>query len=277
MHTHIRTLALAASIATLLAVLPFDATRAAERSPEAIAARQEGQIWATYALSPFLRANEIDITVVGGKATLTGAVEEDVNKELAGQLALGVDGITAVDNRIDVRADYEPPARNDRRTYAERVEDASVSAAVRSKLAWSQQLDASRTVVSTDQGRVTLTGNVDREADKTLAARLATLTRGVKSVDNRLTVSPARPATATSTDNDTVAQDVADTWITSKVKLSLMYSDNVDANDIDVSTDSGTVTLRGGVHSGAERALAIELTRNIRGVKKVDADALSLL
>jgi osmotically-inducible protein OsmY len=277
MNMYTRKVVLAAAIAAAIVIAPATASFAAERSPEAVAARQEGQIWATYALSPFLRANEIDIVVVDGKATLNGTVEEDVNKDLAKQLALGVDGITAVDNRIQVRADYVPPQTNDRRTYAERVEDASVSAAVRSKLAWSQQLDERRTTVSTERGRVTLGGQVGSAAEKDLAQRLATLTRGVSSVDNRLQVVAARPAAAATGANDTVIQDVADTWITSKVKLSLMYSDNVDAEDIDIRTDSGTVTLSGGVHSGAERALAIELTRNVRGVKKVDADALTLL
>ena len=50
-------------------------------------ARQEAQIWTTYALSPYLRANDIKVVVHDGSATLTGKVDEDVNKELAKEIA----------------------------------------------------------------------------------------------------------------------------------------------------------------------------------------------
>ena len=46
-----------------------------------------------------------------GKATLTGNVAEDVNKDLAKQIALGVDGIKTVDNKIEVGPNYKPPAQ----------------------------------------------------------------------------------------------------------------------------------------------------------------------
>ncbi len=276
MNTPLRTLALSLAIAASIALVPFASLTAAGRSPEALAARQEGQIWTTYALSPYLRAHEIEVSVVDGKATLTGTVEEDVNKDLAKQLALSVDGITSVDNRIEVKADYVPSAKNDRRTYAQRVDDASVSSAVRSKLDWSQKLNGRSIVVATQTGRVTLTGEVASSSDKDLAQRLAANTRGVAAVDNRLTVGPARMRQSGNDSDDTVAQNVADSWITTKVKSTFMYSDNVDSNDITVSTDSGKVTLSGRVHSGAERALAIELAKNVRGVKTVSADALVL-
>lgn len=278
MYAQFRKLALAAAIASILTIVPTTSLLAAGRSAEATAARQEGQIWTTYALSPFLRANDIEVSVVDGKATLTGTVEEDVNRDLAKELALGVEGITAVDNQIAVKADYVAPSDSPRRAYAERVDDASVSAAVRSKLAWSQQLNDRDTTVSTQRGRVTLTGTVASAKDRDLAQRLAASTRGVSSVDNRLQVGTAATKPSTEEGNDgTAAQAVADSWITTKVKSTFMFSDNVDANDISVSTDSGTVTLSGKVHSGAERALAIELAKNVRGVTAVSAEELVLL
>jgi osmotically-inducible protein OsmY len=68
---------------------------------------------------------------------------------------------------------------------------------------------------------------------------------------------------------------IADTWITSKVKSTFMYSSNLDSNDIRVSTSKGIVTLSGKLDSGAEQELAIELASNIRGVLSVNADALT--
>ncbi len=73
--------------------------------------------------------------------------------------------------------------------------------------------------------------------------------------------------------NDTL-HNVADGWITSKVKSNFIYSRNVDSSDIEVNTSSGVVTLKGKVNSGVERALAVELTQNVRGVKSVEAKDL---
>ena len=68
-----------------------------------------------------------------------------------------------------------------------------------------------------------------------------------------------------------------DGWITTKVKSTFMCSSNVDGSDISVSTDKGIVTLSGKVDSGAERALAIELAQNVRGVNSVNSKALTTL
>jgi hypothetical protein len=86
-----RNLMIAAAIVTALAGATAFAT--AKPSQEVIEARQESQIWTTYALSPYLRANDLEVSVHEGKATLTGKVAEDVKKDLARQFALNVDGI----------------------------------------------------------------------------------------------------------------------------------------------------------------------------------------
>jgi len=43
-----------------------------------------------------------------------------------------------------------------------------------------------------------------------------------------------------------------------------------------VDTEDGLVRLRGSVLSSAEKRLAVEIARNIRGVRVVDADALRI-
>lgn len=241
-------------------------------------ARQESQIWTTYALSPHLRAHDLKVSVHAGKATISGKVEESVNKDLAQQIALGVTGITAVDNQIVVEADYTPPARSER-SYGDVIDDASITAAVKSKLLWSRSTDGLTTDVDTRRGRVSLTGTADTGAEKDLAGRLAADTRGVTGVDNRLVVKRAGKPTAADAAKDTsqeAKRDVADSWITTKVKSTFMYSSNVDGSDITVSTSKGVVTLSGKVDSGAERALAIELAQNVRGVKSVQSKGLTI-
>jgi hyperosmotically inducible periplasmic protein len=51
----------------------------------------------------------------------------------------------------------------------------------------------------------------------------------------------------------------------------LLLSIVVSGSDISVTTNDGVVALGGHVNSEAERELAVELTRGLRGVKKVDA------
>lgn len=248
-------------------------------SQEVTEARQETQIWTTYALSPYLRANDLKVSVHDGKATLTGNVEESVNKELAEQIARGVNGIKNVDNQIVIQADYTPPARSAGLSYGEVIDDASVTSAVKSKLAWSNNADGLATNVDTKRGKVTLTGTADSAANKELAGRLAANTRGVASVDNKLVVGSAKPGAAGTAKSSTqeAARDMSDGWITTKVKSTFMFSSNVDGSDISVNTDKGIVALSGEVDSGAERALAIELAQNVRGVKSVNTKALTTL
>jgi len=240
-------------------------------------ARQETQIWTTYALSPYLRANDIKVSVHEGKATLTGKVEEGVNKDLAKQIALGVNGIKDVDNQIVIEADYVPPAHSTTRSYGESIDDATITAAVKSKLLWSKNANGLTTVVDTQDGKVTLRGTADTVRTKQLAKRLAMNTRGVTDVDNQLVVNGNKSAKGSmkQADND-MSTDISDSWITTKVKSTYLYSSNVDGGDIKVVTNRGIVTLSGKVDSGAERALAIEFAKNVRGVKSVQSGALTL-
>jgi len=246
---------------------------AATPSQEVVNARQETQIWTTYALSPYLRANDIKVSVDAGKATLTGTVEEDVNKDLATAIAKGVSGIKDVDNKIEVLADYKPGATG--RGYGDHIDDLTITSTVKSKLLWSKYTDSQSITVETEAGKVTLIGTADTEEAKALASRLATGTHGVKSVDNKLVVNKTPGVTGLAkASTKELSKTIADSWITTKVKSTFLYSRNVNSSDINISTNAGIVTLSGKVDSGAERALAIELAQNIRGVKSVQSKAL---
>jgi len=275
MYAQPRKLILAAGIALALHATS-GMVAAATVSQEITDARQETQIWTTYALSPYLRAHDLKVSVQNGKATLTGTVEEEVNKELAKEIALGVGGITEVDNQIVVKADYMPKPSAEP-GYGERIEDSSITAAVKSKLLWNRHTEGLSAKVETRRGRVTLSGTADSAAARDAAGRLAMATRGVVSVNNQLVVDSGKPTAADSAKSTTseAKGDMADTWITTKVKSTLLYSSNVAGTDINVSTQNGIVTLSGKVSSGAERDLAVELAQNVRGVKSVDAKGLT--
>ena len=273
-----KTLLLAAAIALVLSTNPalaIDKMSAKDQSGSVVNARQEAQIWTTYALSPYLRTNDLTVIVEDGNVTLKGNVEEDVHKDLAAAIAAGVDGIKDVDNQIKVDADYKKPYDISKRGYGDMVDDATITAAVKSKLLWSKHTEGMDTKVVTHNGKVTLNGNVATQQAKQQAEKLAKNTDGVRSVDNRLQINDK--IAFVNGDREQGAGNgnvISDSWITTKVKSMFLYCSNVAGTDISVNTSKGIVTLAGKVDSGAEQALAIELAQNIRGVKSVSSKQL---
>lgn len=71
-------------------------------------------------------------------------------------------------------------------------------------------------------------------------------------------------------------QPATDTWITTKVKTTLLATDGVAGTDINVSTSNGVVTLAGVLDSQAAVDKAVEVTRSIEGVVDVDIRALTI-
>lgn len=66
----------------------------------------------------------------------------------------------------------------------------------------------------------------------------------------------------------------SDTWITTKVKSSLLAEDATPGMDIEVETKDGVVSLSGTVATEAEREAAINTAKSIKGVRDVAADGL---
>ncbi|WP_151669383.1 BON domain-containing protein [Nitrincola schmidtii] len=269
-------LLLASSISLVLAVTGASAMEKTV-SNEINNARQESQIETSYALSPYLRQHQIAIAVFDGTATLSGLVDEEIYKELAEQIALGVPGIESVKNEITIQPDYEPITRTEgERSFGDLVDDVSITAAVKSKLMWSAFSDGIDTEVSTSLAIVTLAGTAESDEKKALAEMLAMNTRGVKAVDNQLVIDTEKKSAPESTgESNGASQNISDTWITTKVKSTFLMSNNIHSRDISVTTEKGIVTLTGETHSGIEHALAVELAQNIKGVKSVHAKALT--
>ena len=240
-------------------------------SAEVLEARLETQIWTAYALSPILRAFDLKVLVRRDNAILTGSVAEDANRDLARQIAISVDGIRSVDNRIEVVPNMVPVAKSGDRAFGELVADTTVTSAVRSKLAWSRFADGLHASVTTTRGRVSLTGSAIDETAREAAGKLAMNTHGVYSVDNQLRVEADKLSIVTS-----IGAEIADSWITTKVKSTFLYSTYVAGRDITVTTQGGNVKLEGRIDSETERSLAIELAGNVRGVKSVDSSALTM-
>jgi hyperosmotically inducible periplasmic protein len=216
---------------------------------------------------------DISVSVKNGNVILTGKVNEDVNKELAEQIALGVAGVSGVDNQISVLADYVPAQKTE--SYGDKIDDATITTAVKSRLLWNKQTDGLGIEVTTTAGKVVLKGSADSAESREMAVRLAENTNGVQGVDNQLKLDKSKGGVKLAANKGNTA--LSDTWITAKVKSTYMYSSNVNSSDIEVTTTKGVVTLKGKVESGVEQALAVKLAENIKGVKSVHSKGLGHL
>ncbi|MFZ3153233.1 BON domain-containing protein [Pseudomonas sp.] len=276
MH-QLKTLALAIATTGLIGLSPFAAYAAeGDTSRELSEARQEGSIWTAIALNRHLNPFPIDVDVENGSAKLTGTVETAVERDLAEQIALGIDGVTQVDNQLTLDPAFAPKAST-QPSLAQRFDDATLAATVKSKLLWNSNTEGLDIKVNAANGMLSLTGTAQSAEAKELAGRLAANTDGVREVNNQLSVR-ATDSTAAKAQNaaDDAGLAISDAWITSKVKSSFIYSRNLDGLGISVDTQKGVVSLSGNVLSNAEKQLAIETARNIRGVRSVNADALNV-
>jgi hyperosmotically inducible protein len=85
------------------------------------------------------------------------------------------------------------------------------------------------------------------------------------------------PSSSSSSANETVSDKTDDSWITTKVKSELLDTKNVKSTDISVTTTEGVVALSGTVTSAREKIHVIHVTKLVKGVKSVDASALSVV
>ncbi|MDX1298011.1 MAG: BON domain-containing protein [Pseudomonas sp.] len=271
----LKTLALATATAGMIGLAPFSAFAAeGDMSRELSEARQEGSVWTAFALNRHLNPFAIEVDVEHGTATITGTVETSVERDLAEQIALGVEGVNKVDNQLKLDPKFEAKASSEP-SMSQRFEDATLAATVKSKLLWNSNTEGLDIDVDAENGKVILNGSAQTPEAKELAGRLAANTDGVREVSNLLSVSKADSSAAKAQNAaDDAAAAISDAWITSKVKSSLIYSRNLDGLSITVDTQQGMVNLSGKVLSNAEKQLAVETARNIRGVRGVDADAL---
>jgi osmotically-inducible protein OsmY len=147
------------------------------------------RIKTTYLFNGHLNPFRINVDTRDGVVTLHGTVPSDIHRDLAGSIAQNADGVREVDNELQVAPGQvsDGPDEADK-TFGQSVRDATTSASIKMTLALERGVKASHIAVHTDRGTVTLTGEVDSQAERQLAARIARETEGVKNVENRLDV-----------------------------------------------------------------------------------------
>lgn len=129
-------------------------------------------------------ASGTEVIVKEGVLTLRGEASSQAQKELTGEYAKDVEGIRDVKNEMTVSAEAKKPAE----TTGEKIDDASITAQVKSSLFWHRSTSAIKTKVRTVDGVVTVSGVAKNAAEKSLVTKLASDVVGVLSVVNDMTV-----------------------------------------------------------------------------------------
>jgi len=124
------------------------------------------------------------VNVTNGIVTLTGQASSVAEKELTTEYAKDVDNVKAVRNQMTIAS---IPASQDA-TIGDKIDDASITAKVKSSLLSHHSTSAMHTTVSTTDGVVTLSGIAKNDAEKSLVTKLATDINGVTSVINNMTI-----------------------------------------------------------------------------------------
>lgn len=124
------------------------------------------------------------VDVKDGIVTLKGEATNLAQKDLTAEYASDVDGVKSVKNEMTVAA---TPAK-ETRTEVEIVDDASITAQVKTVLAIHRSTKSLNTKIVTRNGEVTVTGIAKNETQKALSTKLITDVQGVTSVKNLMTV-----------------------------------------------------------------------------------------
>lgn len=265
-------------LAVLTAALlfnPLTVTQAAAAEPALQQARQEGALQTALALNRLLNPFKIEVAIQGQTARLQGQVENEVERELAAQVALATAGIEQVDNQLQINPELVEETLQ-RRAYAQRLEDATLGAIIRARLLWSSQTHGLPIEVDSRAGVVTLRGRVTSADAKQMAGSVAGSTDGVYLVNNLISLGAGDPVQAREQAAAAAAEVQSDAWINDKVQTSFLYSRNLDGPNIKVATQEGVVRLSGEVMSNEQKTIAQEIARQVRGVRGVDADMLKV-
>jgi hyperosmotically inducible protein len=119
-----------------------------------------------------------------GIVTLQGEASSLAEKELTTEYAKDVDNVKAVKNEMTIAKNPAIPSE----TTGDKIDDASITAQVKSSLLSHHSTSALKTSVSTTDGVVTLSGIAKNDAEKSLVTKLVTDINGVTSVINNMTI-----------------------------------------------------------------------------------------
>jgi osmotically-inducible protein OsmY len=190
----------------------------------------------------------INITVENGRATLSGAVDDLLARDRAGQLAETIRGVSSVRNQIQVL----PAARS----------SADIYRCIQNALTEAPALNGDTINAGVQGGFVTLSGTVTSWPERHLAGLLTEGVPGVKGIDNKLRVVYGIPR--------------SDARIRADIQSRIRWDPCLITPELQVEVSRGGVRLKGFVESDSALAHVYQ-DGWVNGVNSVDVSGIEIV
>ena len=200
-------------------------------------------VMAELSWEPSVNAAHIGVEVSDGIVTLAGHVTHYAEKLNAEQAAQRVDGVKALTVEMDVTL---PGASN--------RSDSDIAQSANSVLRWTTYLPTDHIKIKVENGRISLSGEVEWDYQRQGAVESVHHLQGVTGVNNQITLKPQASASVVKAD----------------IEAALKRRAQKHAQAISVEVQGGDVTLTGIVNSWSERALARDSAWRAPGVRNVN-------
>ena len=191
---------------------------------------------------PSIDPATVGIVVKDGIVTLTGHLDTFAEKAAIERVVSRVSGVHAVAVELDVKL-----APGHVRS------DSEMAATAEEAIRWNTLIPVERVQLKVEKGWITLTGEVEWDFQRRGAVQAVHAIRGVRGLSNLITLRPRSTPT-----------DVA-----TRIRDALQRRAQREARDVHVSLSGEVVTLRGQVHSVAERDAAVGSAMAAPGVTRV--------
>lgn len=194
------------------------------------------------AWDPAVNATGIGVMVADGVVTLTGHLDSYAEKHAVERAIHRVAGVRGIALELDVKL-----------SAAHKRSDSEIAQAAATAIHLNSLLPDGKVKVEVEDGWVTLTGEVDWSYQVARAEQCIWPLAGVRGLSNRITIRPRASG-----------KDIG-----SEITAALTRQAMREARHITVEVEGGVVTLRGRVHSLAEREAAVGAAFSAQGVSRV--------
>jgi len=191
--------------------------------------------------------NDVDVSTSQGIVTLSGSVDNVLAQGRVVKIAEGIRGVLGVINRVTVT----PVSRS----------DADMRKDIQAALLQDPATESYQVTVAVQDAFATLTGSVGSYAEKQLAARIAEGVKGVKQVDNNVTINYL----ATRTDAEIAAD----------VKARFQWDIWINGGQVNPVVTDGKVALTGTIGNALSEDRAVD-DAWVNGVTSVDYSGLKI-